>query len=124
MCIPPYHDERDTEVEEVPRDDGEEDGSGDGEGLEEEVGDEDAAEDLRVVAVFVAGEDEAQLLGVLDVLRELDVLHLLTAEIQSIKKHHIVQIPKCIKASARLILLIKFHNLGKHMELECEECTA
>ena len=32
---------------------------------------------LGVIAVLVAGEDEAQLLGVLDVRRELDVLHLI-----------------------------------------------
>ena len=75
-----YNEERDAEVEEVPRDDGEEDGSGDGERLQEEVRDEDAAEDLCVVAVLVAGEDEAQLLGVLDVLGELDVFHLIPAK--------------------------------------------
>ena len=34
---------------------------------------------LGVVAILVAGEDEAELLGVFDVRRELDVLHLITA---------------------------------------------
>ena len=42
-----HHEEGDAEVEEVSGDDGEEDGAGDGEGLQEEVRHEHPSQDLR-----------------------------------------------------------------------------
>ena len=47
FCQSTHDEQSHSKVEEVPRDDGEEYGAGDGERLQEEVRDEDSSEDLQ-----------------------------------------------------------------------------
>ena len=61
------------EGEEVARHDGEEDGPRDGERLQEQVRHAHPAQHLEVILVLVARQHQAEVLGVVNVLGELDV---------------------------------------------------